>query len=134
MSAVLALDDAPAPAPAAPCLRVLNVLQPMPGLGKAAPAQGEVFDKLMQLRDEFARIASDGRFMDAAAREWRTLPRSWREDLLTLAGLGDDLDTLQLLAGRDWHEIPPPERGRISGVVRSAKRYLAPLVALAAKG
>lgn len=98
-----------------------------------APARGQVLDRLMQLRDDMARKASQGRFADAASCEWRSLPRSWREDLLTLAGVGEDLDTLQQLAGRDWHEIPPPERMRIGGVVRSAKRNLTGLVALAAR-
>lgn len=100
---------------------------------KTAPAQGDVLTHLMQLRDELTRKASFGRFADAAACEWRSLPRSWREDLLVLAGVGENMDALQQLAGRDWHEIPPPERMRISGVVRSAKRHITGLVALAAR-
>jgi len=101
---------------------------------KAAPAQGEVLANLMKLRDELTRRASLGRFADAAACEWRMLPRSWREDLLLLAGLGADMDALQALAGRDWYEIPPPARIRVSGVVRGAKTHLSGLVALAARG
>ena len=100
---------------------------------RVAPAQGQVLTHLMKLRDELTRKASHGRFADAAACEWRSLPRSWREDLLTLAGVGEDIETLQQLAGRDWHEIPPPERLRVSGVVRGAKRHLSGLVALAAR-
>ncbi len=115
-------------------MQVQNVLQSPGSMGKPAPAGGKTLRELMRLRDELARIGSNGKFQDSAAREWRQLPRNWREDLLTLAGLGSDMDSLQLLAGRDWHEIPPPEQGQIRSVVRSAKQHLAGLVALAAKG
>lgn len=110
------------------CAKVADWQEP-----KTAPAQGEVLKHLMKLRDEMARAASHGRFADAAACEWRMLPRSWRKDLITLAGLAPDELLLESLAGRDWHEIPPPERLRISGVVRGAKRHLSGLVALAAR-
>lgn len=136
MSAVLAsaslVEAAPCEGPRA--LRVLNVLEPEPERGNPLPASGEALERLMALRDDLARASVQGRFADAASREWRLLPRAWREDLLTLAGLGADMDALQSMAGRDWYEIPPPSRVRISGVVRSAKTYLPKLVALAARG
>lgn len=144
MSAVLSTEGAEPLLPVAlvavvaepqePRAKALNVLQSQDGRGDLVPAQGDVLHGLMKLRDEYSRIVSNGKFQDSAAREWRKLPRNWREDLLTLAGLGSDMDSLLQMAGRDWHEIPPPERGRISGVVRSAKQHLTGLVALAAKG
>ena len=48
----------------------------------------EHINKLAALRDEFVRIATDGRFVDSASREWRGIPIVWREALLLLAGCG----------------------------------------------
>lgn len=89
--------------------------------------------KLMGLRDEFVRIASDGRFVDAASREWRGIPMVWRMALVMMAGAGDDTESLESLAARDWREMPPPERDALRGIVRGAKRHLGRLTALAAR-
>lgn len=90
-------------------------------------------DRLMQLRDEFVSLATRGRFHDAASREWSRLPSNWRMGLLLIAGVGLDADNLSDLAERDWLEMPPPERAELRSVVRSAKKHLGALVALAAK-
>jgi len=89
--------------------------------------------KLMVLRDEFVRLASDGRYVDAASREWRGIPMVWRMALVMMAGAGDDYDSLESLAARDWREMPPPEREALRGIVRGAKRHLGRLTALAAR-
>ena len=89
--------------------------------------------KLMGLRDEFVRKASDGRFVDAASREWRGIPMVWRMALVMMAGAGDDTESLESLAARDWREMPPPERDALRGIVRGAKRHLGRLTALAAR-
>ncbi len=93
----------------------------------------ERLQKLMELRDEFVRIASNGRFVDAASREWRGIPMVWRMALVMLAGAGSDTDSLEGLAARDWLEMPPPERESLRGIVRGAKRHLGRLTALAAR-
>lgn len=89
--------------------------------------------KLMALRDEFVRLATDGRFVDAASREWRGIPLVWRMALVMMAGAGDDTDSLESLAARDWREMPPPERESLRGIVRGAKKHLGRLTALAAR-
>lgn len=89
--------------------------------------------KLMGLRDEFVRIATDGRFVDAASREWRSIPMVWRMALVMMAGAGDDTDSLESLAARDWQEMPPPERESLRSIVRGAKKHLGRLTALAAR-
>lgn len=89
--------------------------------------------RLMDLRDHFVSLATRGRFNDAASREWRRLPANWRMGLLLIAGVGLDADNLSDLADRDWLEMPPPERAELRSVVRSAKKHLGALVALAAK-
>lgn len=99
----------------------------------AAFARAQHKARLMTLRDEFVHINSMGRFHDAASREWRKLPHTWRATLLLVAGVGVDVDDLNTLASRDWQELPPPERDDVRGVVRSAKRHLGRLTALAAK-
>ena len=38
--------------------------------------------RLMEMRDEFVQIATQGRFVSAAEKEWRELPRTWRMTLL----------------------------------------------------
>ncbi len=58
---------------------------------------------------------------------------NWRMALLLIAGLGIDEGHLADLAERDWLEMPPPERDELRSVVRSAKKHLGALVALAAK-
>lgn len=89
--------------------------------------------KLTVLRDEFVRIATDGRFVDSASREWRGIPMVWRMALVMMAGAGDDTESLESLAARDWREMPPPEREALRGIVRGAKRHLCGLTALAAR-
>lgn len=89
--------------------------------------------KLSALRDEFVRIASDGRFVDSASREWRGIPMNWRMALVLMAGLGDEAESPASLASREWREMPPPEREALRGMVRSAKRHLGGLTALAAR-
>ena len=96
--------------------------------------RNEHVNKLAALRDEFVRIATDGRFVDAASREWRGIPMVWREALLLLAGAGVDTEeSLEDLAKRGWQEMPPPEREAVRGIVRGAKRHLGRLTALAAR-
>lgn len=95
--------------------------------------RNEHMQKLTVLRDEFVRIASDGRFVDAASREWRGIPMVWRMALVMMAGAGDDTDSLESLAARDWQEMPPPEREAVRGIVRGAKKHLGRLTALAAR-
>lgn len=89
--------------------------------------------RLMTLRDEFVALATRGRFNDSASREWRRLPMNWRMALLLIAGIGQDHDNLADLAERDWLEMPPPERDELRSIVRSAKKHLGALYALAAK-
>lgn len=89
----------------------------------------------MQLRDEFVSLASNGRFNDAASREWSTLPEDWRLVLLLLAGIGGVKapPSLQNLARRAWHEMPPAEREALRLVVRHGAPRLARLRALASR-
>lgn len=120
----------------------MNVVAPDLDL-LAKPAQAEaarpvvapedVLKQLMKLRDEMAKSASNGRYVDAASREWRRLPSMWRVALLMIAGIGVDADNLYTLAARSWQEMPPPEREQLRGVVRDAKRHLCQLTALAAR-
>lgn len=112
----------------------LDLLQPpAPTAAKPVPPPAEVLAKLMKLRDEMTHTASNGRFYDAAAQEWRRLPVMWRVALLMLAGIGADVDNLYTLADRNWQELPPPEREQLRTVVRDAKRHLGQLTALAAR-
>lgn len=96
-------------------------------------SKAKAMRQLVRLRDEFVELASVGRFTDAASYEWRELPAYWRMALLLVAGVGVDLDDLDKLASRSWQEMPDPERQAIQWVVRSGKKHLGPLVALAAK-
>lgn len=89
--------------------------------------------RLMELRDEHVRIASKGRFVSAAAKEWRELHSTWRMVLLMVAGVGVDTDDLGTLATRAWQEMPEPEQQAVRWAVRDAKRNVAALVALAAR-
>lgn len=98
-----------------------------------AAAKGEALERLMELRDEFVRLASQGRYCGAASKEWRELPANWRMALLMLAGIGMDADDLETLASRDWREFPEPERRELQAVIRTGKRSLARVTALAAK-
>lgn len=93
----------------------------------------EHVNKLAALRDEYVRIATDGRFVDSASREWRRIPITWRMALVMMAGAGDDTESLESLASRDWREMPPPEREALRSIVRGAKRHLGGLTALAAR-
>lgn len=107
--------------------------KPLPPVGeRRGPAPADVQARLLALRDEFVQIASGGRFTDAASREWRGLPHNWRMALMLIAGVGQE-DDLGTLASRNWQELPPTEREQVQGVVRSAKKYLSRLVALAAR-
>ena len=99
----------------------------------SAFVRNEHLRRQAELRDEFVRMASNGRFVDAASREWRGIPMVWRMALVMLAGAGSDTDSLEGLAARDWLEMPPPERESLRGIVRGAKRHLGRLTALAAR-
>lgn len=99
----------------------------------SAFVRNEHLRRQAELRDEFVRIASDGRFVDAASREWRRIPMVWRMALVMMAGAGEDTESLESLAARDWREMPPPERDALRGIVRGAKRHLGGLTALAAR-
>ncbi|WP_295548626.1 hypothetical protein [uncultured Pseudacidovorax sp.] len=102
---------------------------------KTGRADDMTLNKIMKLRDEFAVLASNGRFNDAASREWSGLPLEWRVVLLILAGLGDvkPSPSLMALAGRSWAEMPPPEREAVRAVVRVRVPSVARLRALAAR-
>jgi len=104
-----------------------------PPAAKPVPPPADVLAKLTKLRDEMTHSASNGRFYDAAAREWRGLPVMWRVALLMIAGIGADVEHLYTLADRNWQELPPPEREELRTVVRDAKRHLGQLTALAAR-
>ena len=95
--------------------------------------RNEHVNKLAALRDEFVRIASDGRFVDSASREWRGIPMNLRMALVLMAGLGGKAESPAILAEREWREMPPPEREALRAMVRSAKRHLGGLTALAAR-
>ena len=57
----------------------MDLLQaPEPPAAKPVPPPADVLKQLMKLRDEMTQSASNGRFHDAAAREWRGLPVMWR--------------------------------------------------------
>ncbi|MDR6152163.1 hypothetical protein QF021_000252 [Acidovorax delafieldii] len=99
----------------------------------SAFVRNEHLRRQAELRDEFVRIASDGRFVDAASREWRGIPMVWRMALVMMAGAGDDTESLENLASREWREMPPPERESLRGIVRGAKKHLGRLTALAAR-
>jgi hypothetical protein len=112
----------------------MDLLQPAgPTAAKPVPPPADVLAKLMKLRDEMTHSVSNGRFYDAAAREWRGLPVMWRVALLMIAGIGADVENLYTLADRNWQELPPPEREELRTVVRDAKRHLGQLTALAAR-
>ncbi len=98
-----------------------------------APASGEVLQRLMVLRDEFVQISSKGRFVDAAAAEWRKLPMQWRMVLLMVAGVGVDVADLDTLASRHWHEFPEPEQQAVKAVIRDGRHHLRGVTALAAR-
>ena len=89
--------------------------------------------RLMELRDEHVRIASNGRFVSAAEKEWCRLHRTWRMVLLMVAGVGVDTDDLDSLATRDWSEMAEPEQQAVRWAVRDAKKNVAALTALAAR-
>ena len=95
--------------------------------------RNEHVNKLAALRDEFVRIATDGQFVDSASREWRGIPMNLRMALVLMAGLGGKAESPAILASREWREMPPPEREALRAMVRSAKRHLGGLTALAAR-
>ena len=117
----------------APDLNLLPPVQVQAAPMEPKPAEGDVLDQLMKLRDEALQRASKGRYYDAASREWQRLPVMWRVALLMLAGIGADVEHLYTLAERNWQELPPPEREELRAVVRDAKRHLGGLTALAAR-
>lgn len=102
-------------------------------LPELSPVAREHIERLMQLRDEFVMLASNGRFIDAAGREWSRLPSTWRMTLLLVAGIGVDVEHLDVLAGREWREMPEPERAAVRATVRDCKRNVCALYALAAR-
>ncbi|QNP59459.1 hypothetical protein [Paenacidovorax monticola] len=112
----------------------MDLLQPAaPPAARPVPPPADVLAQLMKLRDEMTQSASNGRFCDAASREWRRLPVMWRVALLMIAGIGADVEHLYTLADRNWQELPPPEREELRMVVRDAKKHLGGLTALAAR-
>ena len=119
--------------PVAPDLDLLPPMQPPAELQEPRPASGDVLAQLMKLRNEAMQRASNGRYYDAASREWQRLPVMWRVALLMLAGIGADVEHLYTLAERNWQEMPPPEREELRAMVRDAKRHLGGLTALAAR-
>lgn len=98
----------------------------------ALPSRAESLAQLMALRDELVRSTSAGRFHDAASREWRKLPTNWRMALLLMAGVGDDMADMELLAERRFSEFSEEERQNLRWMARSAKTHLGAVVALAA--
>ena len=98
-----------------------------------SPVAREHIARLMALRDEFVRLASNGRFIDAAGREWSRVPTEWRMTLLLVAGIGVDVEHLDVLAGREWREMPDAERQAVRATVRACKRYVGTLHARAAR-
>lgn len=99
----------------------------------AAFARSLHMARLMELRDEYVQLATEGRFMTAAAKEWREMPRTWRMLLLMFGGVGVDTSDLDTLAARAWQELPEPEQQAVRWAVRDARKYVAPLTALAAR-
>jgi len=71
----------------------------------------EVRQKMAELRAEFA-----ARMVRTGVEAWTNLSLETRVSLLLLAGIdgGSDLE-LYALAGRDWREFTPAERGAIKG-------------------
>lgn len=118
------------PVPVAPIAPIAPVA---PAASAPAPAQGEVLERLMALRDELVQRSSQGRYIDAASREWHALPIRWRMVLLMVAGVGVDAADLDQLASRHWHEFPEPERAQVKAVIRDGRQHLRGVVALAAK-
>lgn len=106
---------------------------PQPEPVRRGPPSDDVRTRLLRLRDELVASSSNGRYNDAASREWRELPSNWRMALLLIAGIGDGVEDLGTLASRSWQEMPPPEQEKLRGVVRDAKKHLVRLVALAAR-
>lgn len=78
--------------------------------------------KLQHLRDEFAMRAKGrelrGEEASEAARsaEWRALSLDLRCALIILAGIEGGEEWR--LAGREWRELPPPERAALRAVMR----------------
>lgn len=67
--------------------------------------------KLRALRDEFA-----ARTVRTGVEAWTNLSLETRVSLLLLAGIDGGCDAeLYALAGRDWREFTPAERGAIKG-------------------
>jgi hypothetical protein len=99
----------------------------------ACPSKAEMLERLVALRDEFVELASKGRYTDALSREWRELPHNWRMALLMVAGIGTNVDSLSTLASRSWNEFPEPERIAVRVVIRTGKRHLGGITALASK-
>lgn len=96
-----------------------------------ALSKGEARERLWLLRDELVQLKSQGRFLDAAGREWAQLDMGVRMSLLLMAGVGDgDLPTL---AARRWQEFGQEERAALRREVRACKRSFAAVTALAAR-
>ena len=108
-------------------------LFPTPAPVRRGPPSEAMRAHLTRLRDETIELASRGRYLNAAGREWGRLPGNWRMALLLIVGIGSDSDNLITLASRDWREMPQPEREQLQAVAREAKLHLGRLTALAAR-
>ncbi len=87
---------------------------------------------LRVLRGDMVPTTSQGRFHDAASREWRKLPTNWRMALLLMAGVGGDMADMETLAERRFSEFSAEELQNLRWMARSAKAHLGAVVALAA--
>lgn len=104
----------------------------------AAERAQEAREKLRVQRDELLESATGGMYRDKASQEWREMPVQWRMALLMLAGMGGPAAVraglqLQLLALRNWRELPPAERDAVSSIVRIGRPHIARLIALSAR-
>ncbi|GKS93206.1 hypothetical protein [Acidovorax sp. SUPP2825] len=106
---------------------------PQVELPPAVVAPPQVLQRLVELRDEYVRGSSRGKFRDAASLEWRGLPIRWRMVLVMVAGIGLEVDELSTLASRDWQEMPPPEQDALRTEIRLAKKHFTRITALAAR-
>ena len=100
---------------------------------KNISTRDEALQRLSVLSDEFTTQATGGRFNDSASREWKSIPLNWRSNLLLRAGVGTSLGELDVLASRNWAEMPPPEREAVRSALREAKQHFKGLVALTAR-
>ena len=100
---------------------------------KGLTSRDEALLRLCELSDEYTTLATEGRFHDSASREWKGIPLNWRSNLLLRAGVGTGLEELDVLASRNWREMPPAERNAVATVLREAKQCFKGLVALTSR-